>query len=117
MLIIQSSHSKNCLNLQKERFLGSWLAPEVVVILIVISAISAALGIVFPRWPIIVVATASWPLYMWGLVEGWWGSGVGDGWRYGLVLGTVICLAVSVAAVVVGWGLRRLTRDGSARHA
>jgi hypothetical protein len=46
------------------------------------------------------------PIFYLGLVAGWWGAGVGDGWQAGFV----IVLALSLLATAVGIGLRALPR-------
>jgi len=75
--------------------------------LIVVAAVFVAAGFAVPRWPVFVVAAVLVPFYFAGLVAGWWGSGVGDGWQFALAIGT----AASMVGAVAGVATRRLVND------
>jgi hypothetical protein len=72
--------------------------------LIVVAAAFVAAGFAVPRWSAVVVAAALVPFYFAGLLAGWWGSGVGDGWQFALAGGT----AASMVGAVTGVAVRRL---------
>lgn len=52
-------------------------------------------------------AAAAWPVYFLGLEQGWWGSGVGDGWEYGLLGATALAVAGAALGLGAGSLLRR----------
>ena len=59
-------------------------------------------GAVIRRWTAVALPLTSWPLFYFGLEEGWWGYGLGDGWLdvavWALVVGLVsTALAVGLA--------------------
>lgn len=56
------------------------------------------------RMWLLVVAAITWPLYIAGVLVGWWGDGVGDGWEYALITGT----GASVSAAAVGIVIHRM---------
>jgi hypothetical protein len=73
----------------------------------------AVLGSALGRACVLVVPFAAVPIFYLGLLAGWWGAGVGDGWHAGFV----IVLALSVLATAIGIGLRALTRRRGANGA
>jgi hypothetical protein len=74
--------------------------------LIAIVAIACAvIGFLTGRWLAVAAVAAVWPLLFLGTAAGLWGSGLGDGWQYVLVLGT----AVMAGAAALGVALRRYT--------
>ena len=76
-----------------------------VIFLILVVAVSVAIGFLIGRWAIVVVLAATWPSYFLGLRQAWWGHGVGDGWQVILVTGTL----VAVVAGAIGVFARRRT--------
>lgn len=63
-------------------------------------------GLAAPRAWALILPFATVPTFYLGLLAGWWGSGVGDGWEGAFAL----CLAGAVAATVAAVGLRILVR-------
>jgi hypothetical protein len=68
-------------------------------------------GLLLNRWWAVLLPVVIWPLYVLGLHQSWWGSGVGDAWQYALAA----VMLMSVAAVAVGVGLRRIAAGRHAR--
>jgi hypothetical protein len=79
---------------------------------IVVAAAFVAAGFAMARWPVVVIAAALVPFYFAGLVAGWWGSGVGDGWQFALAIGT----AASTVGALVGVATRRLVNHREPRY-
>jgi hypothetical protein len=75
--------------------------------LLVIVALSGAL---IGRWWALLIPLVAWPTYFLGVAYEWWGYGLGDGWQFGFLL----VMAISLAAVAIGVGIRRMPR-GHAR--
>ena len=84
--------------------------PQVLVVLPLLGP--AVLGFVFAHAWILVVPFAAVPIFYLGLLAGWWGAGVGDGWQYAFL----IVLALSVLATAVAIGLRVVPRRLSASN-
>lgn len=66
--------------------------------------IFAAIAFGMNRVWTLLVPLGVWPLYALGLHLGLWGTGLSDGWQYGLVL----VLAAGVMSAAVGLTARRL---------
>jgi hypothetical protein len=81
------------------RGLRTTTLPEM--IFIVSAALLLVLALVIGRSWLLAVPLIAWPAYMFGLRLGWWGSGVGDGWQYGLVWGTVAGLLIAGLGVAL----------------
>lgn len=62
-----------------------------------------AYGAAVGRWWAALLPLVGWPLFVLGRYAEWWGSGVGDGWEYGLALLTV----GGVVATLIGVAGRR----------
>ena len=73
-------------------------------------AIVALSGVLIGRWWALLIPLVAWPTYFLGVANEWWGYGLGDGWQFGLLL----VVAISLAAVAIGLGIRVLLR-GHAR--
>ncbi|MEO6487980.1 MAG: hypothetical protein ABIO78_08590 [Thermoanaerobaculia bacterium] len=73
------------------------------VVIAVVAAIAAA---IVGRWIVIAPAVVTWVLYVAGLKQHWWGSGVGDGWEAALLIGAGAAALGSLAGVVIGRGIR-----------
>ena len=71
--------------------------------LLVIVGLSGAL---IGRWWALLIPLAVWPTYFLGVDHEWWGHGLGDGWQFGFLL----VVAISLAAVAIGVGLRVMPR-------
>jgi len=80
--------------------------------LVAIAAAFLAAGFAVGRWQVVVVAAAAVPLYFAGLLAGWWGSGVGDGWQFALAIGTV----AGTGAAALGVASRRVTNRREPRY-
>ena len=65
---------------------------------LVIGLVMAVASVLIGRSWLLIVAVCVWPVFFVGLLAGWWGSGVGDGWPYALV-GLIL---VSVVGVLLG---------------
>jgi hypothetical protein len=78
----------------------------VLVFLILVLAVAIAVGFLIGRWAIVIVLAAAWPVYFLGLHQEWWGHGVGDGWQWILIVGTLVATAAGAAGVFA----RRKTR-------
>jgi hypothetical protein len=68
-------------------------------------------GLLLNRWWAVLLPVVIWPLYVLGLHQSWWGSGVGDAWQYAPALVTL----TSAAAVAAGVGVRRSAVGSRAR--
>ena len=66
------------------------------------------------RWLVLAPAGALWPAYFLGLQRGWWGSGVGDGWTYGLAASTAAAVGGAALGVLAGSLARRARRSPGA---
>jgi hypothetical protein len=80
--------------------------------LLVVAAAFLTAGFAAGRWEVVLVAAAAVPLYFAGLVRGWWGSGVGDGWQLALAVTT----AVGTVGAALGVTSRRVASRGEPRH-
>ena len=76
-------------------------------IFIVPAALLLVLALVIGRPWLLVVPLIAWPAYMCGLKLGWWGYGVGDGWQYSLVVGTLAGLLVAGLGLALHPALER----------
>jgi hypothetical protein len=72
--------------------------------LVAVALAFVAAGFAVGRWQVLLAAAAAVPLYFGGVLAGWWGSGVGDGWQFALAVGT----ALGTAAAALGVASRRL---------
>jgi hypothetical protein len=77
---------------------------SIAVVFIGMIVAGAALGAVVARWTAVPVAAGAWPAFMLGLEQGWWGSGVGDGWQVSLLVGAA---GGAVGAAFGAWVRRR----------
>lgn len=71
---------------------------------IAIGLVMAVASVLIGRSWLLIVAVCVWPVFFVGLLAGWWGSGVGEGWPYALV-GLIL---VSVVGVFLGLLIRLL---------
>jgi hypothetical protein len=71
---------------------------------LVIALVMAVASVLIGRSWLLIFAVCVWPVFFVGLLAGWWGSGVGDGWPYALV-GLIL---VSVVGVLLGLLVRQL---------
>jgi hypothetical protein len=55
----------------------------------------------------LVLPLATLPTFYLGLLGGWWGHGVGDGWEYAFALSAAIALAATLVAVALRLALPR----------
>lgn len=78
-------------------------------LLVLIGLSGAAIG----RWWALLIPVVVWPIFYLGVAQEWWGSGLGDGWQFGLL----IVLTISLAAVAIGVALRLLVRPRAERPA
>jgi hypothetical protein len=79
------------------------------IIVLVLAALGCiGIGFAIGRWGVIVPASAVWPLYLLGLKEGWWGSGVGEGWQYSLAFGVLLVAIATGTGVLARRTNRRL---------
>jgi hypothetical protein len=69
-------------------------------------------GVLIGRWWALLIPWNVWPIYFLGVGMGLWGHGLGDGWQYGFLL----VVAISLAAVAIGVGLRVLPRRDPTEH-
>jgi hypothetical protein len=97
-----------------KRPIGTYL-DVIVVILVSIIAGLAVISFLVGRWWTLVVPFATIPGFYLGLNEGWWGSGVGDGWQFAMfaVLGASVAVTASAVAARVASGQLRGKRNGS----
>jgi hypothetical protein len=65
-----------------------------------------ALGILSGRFSALVVPPVASSLYFAGLARGWWGSGLGDGWPFALIVITAAGLAATAAGSILRQRLR-----------
>jgi hypothetical protein len=65
------------------------------------------LGVIVARRLVLVPAGTWWLVYFLGLNQRWWGSGVGDGWGYGLIGATALTVAAAAVGIAVGLRVRR----------
>ena len=77
--------------------------------LVLVAVVCVAVGFAIGRWPVVVPAAAAWPLYLLGRKEGWWGSGVGDGWQFALVFGVLLVAIATGTGVLARRRMRRVT--------
>jgi len=77
-----------------------------------IAAAFVAAGFAVGRWQVVLAAAAVAPLYFAGLVAGWWGNGIGDGWQFALAIGT----AAGTVAAALGVASRRLANRREPRY-
>jgi hypothetical protein len=70
------------------------------IFVLIVGVASFFVGFAIPRWFAVPAVSALVPLYMLGLSQGWWGTGVGDGWQYGLAIGIAVA-AIGAAAGVL----------------
>ena len=68
---------------------------------IAVAFVAALVGFLTRRWIVSAAAVAVWPVYFFGVLGGWWGSGVGDGWQIGLIAATVLAAVAGAAGVLV----------------
>ncbi|MGH3016310.1 MAG: hypothetical protein ACRDNN_15300 [Gaiellaceae bacterium] len=80
-----------------------------IVLTVAIGLAAAVVG----RWWMLLLPVLVWPIYFLGLAQEWWGSGLGDGWQFGLA----IVVAISLAAAALGVGLRSLLAPRARRPA
>jgi len=73
-------------------------------VLVVLLVASAVIGYAVGRWWSVLVPVASLGVFYAGLAAGWWGNGVGDGWKFAMAL----VLAGGVLAAALGVVARRL---------
>lgn len=73
-----------------------------IAVIAVTAVLAAASAYLLPRLLAPILAILVWPVYFLGLVQEWWGHGVGDGWEISLVALT--------AAAVLGSGIGVLAR-------
>lgn len=73
---------------------------------VVIAVAAAVVGAIVGRWIVVVPAVATWVIYVAGLKQGWWGSGVGDGWEVALVVGGGVAAFGALVGVLVRRGIR-----------
>ena len=85
-----------------------------VMLVIVVGVSSVIGGFLVGRRCVAFVAPAVWALFMLGLTQDWWGHGVGDGWRYALVVGTAVAAAGAATGVIARRAMPRRT-DGTLR--
>ena len=79
--------------------------------LVVLAAVSLAAGALVGRWWIAAAAVSAWTVFVLGLAWGWWGSGVGDGWLWMLIVGAV----VTGGSAALGTAARRARGSVSSR--
>lgn len=79
------------------------------IILVLVAAACVGVGFAIGRWPVVVPAAAVWPLYLLGRKEGWWGSGVGDGWQFALAFGVLLVAIATGTGVLARRRMRRVT--------
>jgi hypothetical protein len=79
-------------------------------VLVIVAGLSSVLGgFLVGRWPVALIAPAIWSCYMLGLTQNRWGHGVGDGWRYALIVGATAAAAGAATAVLVRRAVHRGT--------
>jgi hypothetical protein len=78
----------------------------------ILLAVFAVLAAIIHRWWALTLPLLAIPLFYAGLVYGWWGNGVGDGWQLAAVMVTV----VGLLGAAVGVALGRLVTVGRARR-
>lgn len=79
--------------------------------LVLLAALSLAAGALVGRWWIAAAAASAWTVFLLGLESGWWGSGVGDGWLWMLIMGAAVC----GASAALGAAARRARGNSSSR--
>jgi hypothetical protein len=89
------------------------MLPRVEDTLVVVFAGFALAGVLAGKWVIAVLPLLVWPPFYLGLHEGWWGSGVGDGWQYA----AAIVVSLSIVATLVGVTIGRTVRARAAGRA
>ena len=83
---------------------GSEGEPGLITAILLLGFILLILAMAVGRWWLLILPLVAWPLQFVGRHEGWWGSGLGDGWQAGLIIGA----AVGVAVCLLGMILRRV---------
>ncbi len=73
-------------------------------------AVLALASAVIRRWRAIGIPLVAIPLFYAGLVNGWWGDGVGDGWPYAAAAVTALGVVAAVVGVLVGLLATRVVR-------
>ena len=68
----------------------------------------------FGRASFLMVPLIVWPVFYVGLLRGWWGYGVGDGWYFVALLVTLAGLAIVGVGLLIHWA-RPDSRSGEAR--
>lgn len=58
------------------------------------------------RWLVVVLPLVGWPIFYLGLDRGWWLYGTGDGWQSARTYFTVIGVASTALAVLIGRSLK-----------
>jgi hypothetical protein len=71
------------------------------------------LGLWTRHWLSVALPLLAWPLFYEGAHRGWYLYGTGDGWREARTSLTVIGVATTALAVLVGRGLNRRSRSGA----
>jgi hypothetical protein len=82
-------------------------AGVVVLLLLGVLFVFAAL---IHQWWVMAVPLAVIPLFYAGLVKGWWGAGVGDGWQFVAAAATLLALLAATLGVAAGRLVNRSVR-------
>jgi hypothetical protein len=80
---------------------------------VVVLAGPAVLAFALARVWTIVLPVAAVPIFYLGLLAGWWGAGVGDGWALAFWIVLALGLAATAAGIALGTLARRLRRSGA----
>jgi hypothetical protein len=83
----------------------------VTTLIVAAAAGSLCAGFAVGRWLAVPLAAATWPLYLLGRSEGWWGNGVGDGWEVSLAVGAAVAALGAAAGVLARQTTRRASFD------
>jgi hypothetical protein len=69
--------------------------------ILLLGSILLILAMAVGRWWLLILPLVAWPLQFVGRHEGWWGSGLGDGWQAGLIIGAAVGVAVCLLGMIV----------------
>jgi hypothetical protein len=73
--------------------------PEAAVVALLIAF--PLVGLLARRWRVMLLPAVGWPLFYVGLDQGWWGSGLGDGWQLAAIVLTAVGLVTTAVAIAL----------------